>query len=102
MDQDIIEDEQLEFMQNHPTKAIFDYQVSSAERFKRVNNDMFMNGSQDSDSHSPLMVYIRSKSASSKRSAERPGVHQEEAALDPAGVQGLQQAVGTPEAVKKL
>ena len=32
-------------------------------------NDMFMNGSQDSDS--PLMVYIRSKSATSKRSAER-------------------------------
>ena len=60
-----MDDEQLEFMRNHPTKAIFDYQVSSAERFKHVNNDMFMNGSQDSDSHSPLMVYIRSKSAAS-------------------------------------
>ena len=66
-----MDDEQLVLMRNHPTKAIFDYQVSSAERFKHVNNDMFMNGSQDSDSHSPLMVYIRSKSATSKRGAER-------------------------------
>ena len=66
-----MDDEQLEFMRNHPTKAIFDYQVSSAERFEHVNNDMFMNGSQDSDSHSPLVVYIRSKSATSQRSSER-------------------------------
>ena len=66
-----MEDEQLEFMRNDPTKAIFDYQVSSAERFKHVNNDMFMNGSQDSDSHSPLMVYIRSKSATRQRNSER-------------------------------
>ena len=66
-----MDDEQLEFMRNHPTKAIFDSQVSSAERFKHVNNDMFMNGSQDSDSHSPLMVYIRSKSATRQRSSER-------------------------------
>ena len=66
-----MDDEQLEFMRNHPTKAIFDYQVSSAERYKHVNNEMFMNGSQDSDSHSPFMVYIRSKSATSKRSSER-------------------------------
>ena len=60
-------DEQLEAMRNDPTSAIFDYQVSSAERFKHVNNDMFMNGSQDSDSHSPLMVYIRSRSAALKK-----------------------------------
>ena len=65
-----MDDEQLEFMRNHPNKAIFDYQVS-AERYKHVNNEMFMNGSQDSDSHSPLMVYIRSRSATSKRSSER-------------------------------
>ena len=65
-----MDDEQLELMRN-PTKAIFDYQVSSAERFKHVNNDMFMNGSQDSDSHSPLMVYIRSKSATRQRNSER-------------------------------
>ena len=65
-----MDDEQLVLMRNHPTKAIFDYQ-SSAERLKHVNNDKFMNGSQDSDSHSPLMVYIRSKSATSKHSAER-------------------------------
>ena len=36
-----MDDEQLEFMRNHPTKAIFDYQVSSAERYKHVNNEMF-------------------------------------------------------------
>ena len=66
-----MEHEQLEHMRNDPTKAIFDYQVSSAERFKHVNNDMFMNGSQDSDSHSPLMVYIRSKSATRQRNSER-------------------------------
>ena len=66
-----MEDEQLESMRNDPTKAIFDYQVSSAERFKHVNNDMFMNGSQDSDSRSPLMVYIRSKSATRQRNSER-------------------------------
>ena len=33
-------DEQLEAMRNDPTSAIFDYQVSSAERFKRVNKDI--------------------------------------------------------------
>ena len=55
---DAMKDDQLETMRNDPTTAIFDYQVSSAEHFKHVNNDMFMNGSQDSDSHSPLMVYI--------------------------------------------
>ena len=66
-----MDDEQLEFMRNHPNKAIFDYQVSSAERYRHVNNEMFMNGSQDSDSHSPLMVYIRSRSATSKRSSQR-------------------------------
>ena len=69
-------DEQLEAMRNDPTSAIFDYQVSSAERFKHVNNDMFMNGSQDSDSHSPLMVYIRSRSAARQRNFERSKEHQ--------------------------
>ena len=54
-------------MRNDPTSAIFDYQVSSAERFK--------NGSQDSDSHSPLMVYIRSRSAARQRNFERPKEH---------------------------
>ena len=32
-----------------------------------MNNDTFMNGTQDSDSHSPLMVYIRSRSAARQR-----------------------------------
>ena len=68
-------DEQLEAMRNDPKSAIFDYQVSSAERFKHVNNDMFMNGSQDSDSHSPLMVYIRSRSAARQRNFERSKGH---------------------------
>ena len=69
-------DEQLEAMRNDPTSAIFDYQVSSAERFKHVNNDMLtMNGSQDSDSHSPLMVYIRSRSAARQRNFERSKEH---------------------------
>ena len=66
-----LDDEQLEAMRNDPTSAIFDYQVSSAERFKHVNNDMFMIGSQDSNSHSPLIVYIRSKSAASPASCAR-------------------------------
>ena len=70
-----MKDEQLEAMRNDPTSAIFDYQVSSAERFQRVNNDMFMNGSQDSDSHSPLMVYIRSRSAARQRNFERSKEH---------------------------
>ena len=43
-----MKDDQLETMRNDPTSAIFDYQVSSAERFKHANNKMFMNGSQDS------------------------------------------------------
>ena len=70
-----MKDEQLEAMRNDPTSAIFDYQVSSAERFKHVNNDMFMSGSQDSDSHSPLMVYIRSRSAARQRNFERSKEH---------------------------
>ena len=68
---DAMKDDQLDTMRNDPTTAIFDYQVSSAERFKHVNNEMFMNGSQDSDSHSPLMVYIRSRSATKQRNFER-------------------------------
>ena len=67
---DAMKDEQLQTMRNDPTTAIFDYQVLSAERFKHVNNEMFMNGSQDSDSHSPLMVYIRSRSATKQRGIE--------------------------------
>ena len=69
-----MKDEQLKAMRNDPTSAIFDYQVS--ERFKHVNNEMFMNGSQDSDSHSPLMVYIRSRSAARQDSARVQGVQQ--------------------------
>ena len=71
-----MDDEQLEFMQNHPTKAIFDCQVSSAERFKHVNNDMFMNGSQDSDSQSshgvPANAALRDTRSTSRRSNPGP------------------------------
>ena len=70
-----MKDDQLETMRNDPTSAIFDYQVSSAERFKHVNNEMFRNGPQDSDSHSPLMVYIRSRSATRQRNFERSKEH---------------------------
>ena len=42
---DAMKYDQLETMRNDPTTAIFDYQVSSAERFKHVNNEVFMNGS---------------------------------------------------------
>ena len=59
-------DEQLEAMRNDPTSAIFDYQVSSAKRFKHVNNDMFMNGSQDSDSHSPSAADLPPGNATSR------------------------------------
>ena len=33
-----------------------DYKVPPGERFKRINNEMFMNGSCDSESHRPLMT----------------------------------------------
>ena len=74
---DAMKDDQLEAMRNDPTTAISDYQVSSAERFKHVSNEMFMNGSQDSDSHSPLMIYIRSRSATKQRNFEQWGNHKQ-------------------------
>ena len=39
-----MQNDQLDTMRNDPTTAIFDYQVASAERFKDVNNEMFMKG----------------------------------------------------------
>ena len=71
-----VDDEQLEVMRNHPTKAIFDYQVSSAERYKHMNNEMFMNGSQDSDlswftsaaSLQPVNAALRDTRITSRRS----------------------------------
>ena len=47
------------------------YQVSSAERFNHINNEMFMNGSCDSNSHSPLMVYARSRAEAKELSVQR-------------------------------
>ena len=51
--------------------TISDYLVTSAERFKHINNQMFMIGSQDSDSHVPLFVYIRSCAENKKRNHQR-------------------------------
>ena len=50
---------QLTSMQDDFEKVIADYQVSSNERIKHITNEMLMLGHSDSDSHSPLMVYIQ-------------------------------------------
>ena len=50
-------------------------QVLSIEHFKHVNNDMFINDLQDSDSYSLLMIYIRSRSAARQRNFERSKEH---------------------------
>ena len=52
-------------------KAISDYKVTSAERYKRINNEMLMLGQCDSDSHTPLLVYVRSLSAGQERKLSR-------------------------------
>ena len=52
-----------------------DYQVTSAERLKHITNEMFLNGPCDADSHSPLMVYIRSRSESKERGNQRAKEH---------------------------
>ena len=38
-----------------------------AERYKRINNEMLILGPRDSDSHTPLLVYIRSLAADQER-----------------------------------
>ena len=52
-------------------KAISDYKVTSAERYKHINNEMLMLGPCDSDSHTPLLVYIRSLAADQERNYHR-------------------------------
>ena len=48
-----------------------DYQTTPAECFKRITNEMFLNGPCDADSHSPLMVHTRSRSESKERDTQR-------------------------------
>ena len=52
-------------------KVIFDYKVTSAERYKHINNEMLMLGPCDSDSHTPLLVYIRSLAADQESNFQR-------------------------------
>ena len=66
---DAMKDDQLETMRNDPTTAIFGHFRLSG--LIRGTLQMFMNGPQDSDSHSPMMVYIRSRSATKQRNFER-------------------------------
>ena len=44
-------------------KVISDYKVTFAERYKHINSEMLMLGPCDSDSHTPLLVYIPSLAA---------------------------------------
>ena len=46
-------------MTDNVDKVISDHKVASAERDKRINNEMLMLGQCDSDSHTPLLVYVR-------------------------------------------
>ena len=62
---------QLESMSEDIEQVISDYQVTSAERFKHINNEMFVLGPCDSDSHTPLMVYVRSRAANRERNLQR-------------------------------
>ena len=52
-------------------KVISDYKVASAVRYKRINNEMLMLGPCDSDSHTPLLVYVRSLAADQERNLHR-------------------------------
>ena len=95
-------DEQLAAMRNDPAQAIFDYQVSSAERFKHVNNDMFMNAHRIPIRTVPSWFTSAASLQSGNATMRESRRPQEEAILDPARVQGLQQAVGISEAVEGL
>ena len=56
-------------------KVISDYKVTSAERHKHINNEMLMLGPCDSDSHTPLLVYIHSLAADQERNYHRKKEH---------------------------
>ena len=58
------------------TFALPDYKVMSAEKIKHITNEMLMNGRKDQDSHSPLLVHLRSISEEKKRNEARAARHQ--------------------------
>ena len=58
-------------MQDDFEKVMADHQVSSNERIKHITNEMRMLGDCDSNSHSPLMVYIQSRAANRERNYSR-------------------------------
>ena len=63
-------------------KVISDYKVTSAERYKRINNEMLMLGPCDSDSHTPLLVYVRSLARNKSPPQEGVSPEQEEGERD--------------------
>ena len=50
---DKLDQETMDSMIADVDKVISDYKVTSAERYKRINNEMLMLGQCDSDSHTP-------------------------------------------------
>ena len=52
-------------------KVISDCKVTSVERYKHINNEMLMRGQCDSDSHTPLLLYVRSLAADQERNLHR-------------------------------
>lgn len=68
-------DGQFDAMLEDCEASVSDYQVTAAERFKHVSNEMFMLGSCDQDSHIPLLVYIRSCAANKERNFQRKEEH---------------------------
>ena len=65
-----LDQEAMDSMLEDVDKVISDYKATSAERYKHINNDMLMLGQCDSDSHTPLLVYVRSLAADQERNQE--------------------------------
>ena len=63
--------EMLESMTDDVDKAISDYKVTSAERSKHINNEIQILKHCDSDSHTPLLVYVHSLAADQERNLHR-------------------------------
>ena len=59
-------------------KVISDYKVTSAERYKHISNETLMLGPCDSDSHTPLLVYIRILAADQAKNPPQEGVQSEQ------------------------
>ena len=64
-------DQEMGSMIEDVDKVISDYKVTSAERYKHINNETLMLGQCDSDSHTPLLVYVRSLAADQERNLHR-------------------------------